>query len=282
MPIEWNEGELARYLARVGYAGPRTATLATFQALVFQHATTIPFENLNPLLGWPVSLEPGDVARKLVHEGRGGYCFEHNLLFSLVLRALGFRVRHLGGRVLWGQPEDAQRPRTHMVLLVEVEGQPYHVDVGFGGMTPTAPLRFEPDRVQATPHEPYRLREHEGEWFLQTQVAGEWRTMYRYDLHPQLPADYEVANFYVSHHPASHFVTTLGVARATPTGRFTLRDAELTRYEGGTLVERRTLPTVAELRAALTDLFLLTLPESPALDDALHAAIQRVPAPVPA
>src|SRR5262245_23920447 len=126
------EVNLDAYFQRVGYAGGRKPTLDVLQELQLRHTESIPFENLNPLLGWPVRLDPISLEQKLICDGRGGYCYEHNLVFRHVLEALGFRVVGLAGRVLLNVPEGLVRPKTHVLLLVEVAGQAYVVDVGFG------------------------------------------------------------------------------------------------------------------------------------------------------
>ncbi len=89
------------------------------------------------LLGRPVRIDLASVQRKLVAGGRGGYCYEHNLLFRSVLEVLGFRS--YAGRVLWGRDGTSMPPRTHMMLLVELDHMRYLADVGFGGMTLSAP-----------------------------------------------------------------------------------------------------------------------------------------------
>src|SRR5262249_4533777 len=125
--------DLSPYFERIGYTGPHTPTLETLRALHLHHAQAIPFENISPLSGLPVPLDLPSLQRKLLHEGRGGYCFEHNLLLSHVLQTLGFDVTGLGARVLWNAPEGMVRPRSHMVLRVKVGGEFYIADVGFGG-----------------------------------------------------------------------------------------------------------------------------------------------------
>src|SRR5690606_14922037 len=99
--------DLDGYFRRIGYGGPRTPTLETLRALQRLHPAAIPFENLSPFAGAPVSLELDAIQQKLVHDGRGGYCFEQNSLFLEVLRALGFRASGLAARVLWNRAEDA-------------------------------------------------------------------------------------------------------------------------------------------------------------------------------
>ena len=77
------------YLARVGYHGPRAPTLALLSELTAAHTQSIPFENLDVLLGRRIELGIDAVFDKLVRQRRGGYCFEQNGLFLHVLTALG-------------------------------------------------------------------------------------------------------------------------------------------------------------------------------------------------
>ena len=164
--------DLEAYFQRIGYASDGAPTIETLRALHVRHTEAIAFENLNPLLGWPVRLDLESLQQKMVRDGRGGYCFEHNVLFKHVLDALGFRVIGLTARVLWGAAENTVTARTHMLLRVDLDGQPYIVDVGFGGVTLTGPLRLETDIEQATPHEPFRLLRANDEFIEQVNIHG--------------------------------------------------------------------------------------------------------------
>lgn len=261
--------DLPAYLSRISHPGDAAPTLDTLRALHRRHPEAIPFENLNPLLGRPVRLDPESLEAKLVRQGRGGYCYEHNLLFRHALDALGFRVTGLAARVLWNVPEGVVTPRTHMLLRVDLDGETWLADVGFGAVTLTAPLRLEPDTVQQTPHEPYRLLRTGDEYVVQTRLAGDWKPLYRFDLQPQHANDYEVANWFVSTHPRSIFTTGLMAARPDEDRRHTLRNNELTTYTPTAAPTRRTLTTPADLRTTLEALFHITLPDTPDLDAAL-------------
>jgi N-hydroxyarylamine O-acetyltransferase len=267
---------LAAYFARIGYTGARTPTLDTLGAIQLAHAQSIAFENLTPLMGKRVPLDLPSLEEKLVRGGRGGYCFEQNGLLAEVLREIGFEVTGLAARVLWGGPEDAVRMRSHMLLKVEVGAEPYLLDVGFGGQTPTGPLRFTPDVEQATPHEPFRLVALESasgpELKLQSRVGGAWKSLYRFDFQPQYPPDYEMANHFTSTHPDSPFRTGLRMARPFPGGRYAMLNNQLTVHRLDGSPERRTLASVAEVRASLESVFGLTLPEASELDPALARA----------
>jgi N-hydroxyarylamine O-acetyltransferase len=268
--------DIEAYLARIGFTGARVPTIETLSAIQLAHAQSIAFENLSPLMGAPVPLDLPSLEAKLVHGGRGGYCFEQNALFAEALRVLGFDVTGLAARVVWGGPEDAIRMRSHMLLKVTAGSESYLADVGFGGQTPTGPLRFLPDVEQATPHESFRLVPVESagppELKLQSFVGGMWKSLYRFTLEPQYPADYEVANYFVSTHPGSQFRTGLRAARPVPGGRYGLANHQLTfhRLDGST--ERRMLASVGEVRETLVSVFGLTLPDAAELDPVLARA----------
>ena len=267
--------DLDAYFHRIGYAGARAPTLDTLQAINGLHPQAIAFENLDPLMKRPVSLDAESLERKLVRDGRGGYCYEHNLLFSHVLKALGFRVRELAGRVIWNLSEHAMTPRTHIVLQVELNGQPYIVDVGFGVATLTAPLRLETDTEQPTPHEPCRLIKVSDGFILKVKIGGNWVALYRFDLQEQFLSDYEVSNWYMSTHPSSRFIIDLMVARADIGCRHTLRNKILTVHYLSGITERRTVDSAADLRALLQGVFRLTLPDTQELDTVLNRVIRQ-------
>jgi N-hydroxyarylamine O-acetyltransferase len=261
------------YFQRIGYTGGRAPTLDTLRAIHLRHAETIPFENLNPLLKWPVRLDLTSLEQKLVRDRRGGYCFEQNQLFRLVLEALGFRVAGLVARVLWYAP-DAVTARTHMVLRIEIGGEAFLADVGFGSQTLTGPIRLVPDVAQDTPHGSFRLRPTGGEFTMEAEIRGAWKPLYRFDLSEQHPVDYEVANWYTSTCPTSHFLTGLIAARPAPGKRFVLRDTDLGVHTPES-TERRILTSATELREVLTDVFGIALPDTPELDAVLERVVAK-------
>jgi N-hydroxyarylamine O-acetyltransferase len=261
--------DLDAYFRRIGYAGDRTTTLETLAALHALHPTAIPFENLDTLRGAPIRLDVDSLQRKLVLERRGGYCFEQNLLFTHALTALGFRVIGLSARVLWERSDDAPRPRTHMALLVPLKGDYYVCDVGFGGLTMTAPLVLTTEGEQRTPHETLRIAREGAEYVPQASVRGEWRSLYSFDLQQQLQTDIEVLNFYVSQHPESPFRSRLMAARRDGSRTLKLHDAELTIQPLEGAREQRALRSVRELRGVLEELFRIDVPADAMLDAAL-------------
>ncbi|MGH6836471.1 MAG: arylamine N-acetyltransferase family protein [Methylocella sp.] len=265
--------DLGAYFSRIGYLGGRMPTLETLKTIIVRHAEAIPFENLNPLLRWPVRLDPASLEEKMVRGGRGGYCFEQNLLLKSVLSALGYRVTGLAARVLWNAPEGAITPRTHMLLRVDLGERPFIVDVGFGGLTLTGVLRLEPDTEQPTPHEPFRLVRAGEDFIMQANVGKLWKPLCCFALLPQFLPDYEVTNSYLLNHPNSRFINGLIASRPAQDRRYTLHNNEFAVHHLGGKTERRILSTVAEVRGALEDAFRLTLPGAPELNVALDRLI---------
>jgi N-hydroxyarylamine O-acetyltransferase len=264
--------DLDAYLARIGYRGSRAATLDTLEALHVLHPAAIPFENLNPLLGWPVALDVDSLQAKMVVGRRGGWCFEHNTLLRHALEALGFSVTSLAARVLWNAaPGSPIGPRSHMLLLVNLAGLLYIADAGFGGNVLTAPLRLEPHLEQPTPHEPHRLLPLEKGFVLEVCFRGEWNSLYRFTLEPQFPSDYEVSSWYLCHHPSSFFRQMLIGARVTPEGRYALRNNALTIHRKNE-TQKQILVGAAALRSCLEMDLGLQLPNSPEL----AAALERI------
>jgi N-hydroxyarylamine O-acetyltransferase len=270
--------DLAAYFERIGFSGPArpAPTLDTLRALHLLHPQTIPFENLDVLIGRPVRLDLESVQRKLVESRRGGYCYEHNLLFRSVLQTLGFRVRSFAGRVLWGRDAPEMPARTHMLLLVDLDEGTFLTDVGFGGMTLSAPLALQSGLEQITPHGAFRLDDAGGEppaYILQALVNGAWTRVYRFDLDPQYDADYEMANYFVSAYPQSIFLHNLLAARLAPGKRFGLFNRRLSAHDEREGSDHRELESIADLRRVLENELGIRLPDDAGLD----AALARLP-----
>ncbi|MGV0790822.1 arylamine N-acetyltransferase [Mycolicibacterium sp. XJ1819] len=267
---------MGAYCARIGHTGPTEATVDTLHAVVAAHNRSIPFENLDPLLGIPVAdLGAAALFDKLVHRHRGGYCFEQNGVMGYVLAQLGFGVQRLGGRVLWMNTSGTLPAQTHETLAVTVPGTPgqWLVDVGFGGQTLSSPIRLETGPVQQTRHEPYRLVDHADGLLLQAQIRGQWQPLYAFTARPQPQIDLEVGSWYVSTHPSSRFVVGLSAALVTDDARWNLRGRHLAIHRDGD-TERVRFDSAAQVMTALTDRFGIDLSDLKGYD--VEARISEV------
>lgn len=249
--------DLAAYFERIEFDGELTPNAALLEALHLAHATRIPFENLDILLGRPIQVDLASIQKKLVHDRRGGYCFEHNLLMAAVLTRLGFSVRKLAARVRLGS--DQVRARTHMLLMVTLDEQPLLVDVGFGAQGFQQTLPFKPGTIFQRFHWHYRIVPEGDAWVLQSREQGRWIDLYAFTLEPQHWIDYKVANYYVSTHPDSQFAQALIVQRPTPQARYSLHNFEM-RIDRGTTTEKRLLRNQTERLGILAEVFDLHFP----------------------
>ncbi len=212
--------DLDAYLARIGLEG-RPGLREVHRA----HSSSIPFENLDPQRGVPISLALEDLQRKLVTQRRGGYCFEQNLLLKAALEALGAEVELLLARVRVGGVAPGTRPRSHLLLRVRAEGAEWHADVGFGLGSLLEPLPFGPGGEHEQGGWRFRVVTDGREQVLQTLEKGAWADLYGFPLEAVFPIDVETVNWWTSTHPRSPFVTGLIVSRITPAGtRLALSD----------------------------------------------------------
>jgi N-hydroxyarylamine O-acetyltransferase len=252
--------DLGAYVDRIGYGGPAAPSLDALRAVHLAHARTIPFENVDVLLGHPIRLDLESLQAKLVAGGRGGYCFEHNTVFAAALEAMGFAVTRLAARVRFGHRRLGAR--THMLLRVQAAGSPWLADVGFGGLGILEPIPFAPNEPVEQFGWTYRLVPDAQELVLQSLEPGGWADQYGSTLEPQLDVDYEMANHYTSTHPSSPFTRTLTVQRPDPDGpeaRIVLRDRKLSvhRPTGQATTER---VNDRDLLGVLAERFGLRLP----------------------
>ena len=233
------------YFERIGLHG--TPTLA---ALHRAHVVTIPFENLDPHRGVPVSLELEALERKLIAQRRGGYCFEHNLLLAAVLRALGAEVEPMLARVRVGRAPGVPRPRTHLVLRVRAGGQVWLADVGFGSGTLLEPIPFGPGEVHEQSGWRVRLVQDGAEHVLQTATDSGWSDLYGFVPEPVPAVDIETSNWFTSTYPRSLFVTGLIVARHAADGSM----AVLSDWSGDLVMTEQTPARSAVSRPAAADI----------------------------
>lgn len=219
--------QLDAYFDRIGYRGPRTPNAETLHAITRAHTQSIPFENLNPLLNVPVPIEAEALFEKLVHQRRGGYCFEQNGLLLSVLAQLGYEVRPLRAGTRFVQT-DRRLPvgHTHLVVEVRIGHELWISDVGVGSHSLTRALRFALDEPQDTPHDERRFVREGAQYYHQMRQGDRWVDLYEFGGEAMHETDREIANWYTSAHPQSRFRHNLIVARALPSGqRISLNNA---------------------------------------------------------
>ncbi|WP_194894772.1 arylamine N-acetyltransferase family protein [Catenulispora pinisilvae] len=260
--------DLDAYLARIGYTGDRTPNADTLAALQRAHIYAIPFENLDPARGVVPSLALDDLMAKLVLDTtRGGYCYEHNTLYAAALRALGFKITLLAGRVLVGAKPGDLRPRTHMLLLAEApeDSNRYVTDVGFGSEGALLdPIGLFQREIDDQPRR-HQLGITHGEGPLEQRILrafldGEWKDQYSFTVEPFYAPDFEVINYYIASSPRSPFSSRVYVCRTFPDRQLKLDARTFTVTEADGTAVKRELADDAEVRTVLAEEFGIIAP----------------------
>ena len=245
--------DIARYLERIAYHGSREPILPTFQALHEAHLLAVPFENLDIFLGIAIVLDEPSLWTKIIEHHRGGFCYELNGLFALLLRALGFQVDLLSAAV--ARSTGGVGPEfDHLTLLVHLE-QDWLVDVGFGESF-RKPLRMQAGPTQQQNGESYRL-EREGEAWVYLVWDGAWTPAYRFHMQPHALRDFAAMCRYHQTSPQSTFTQKRVCSLATCSGRITLSDELLITTSDGERTER--VLTEQDYRSVLAQEFGIVL-----------------------
>jgi N-hydroxyarylamine O-acetyltransferase len=267
--------DLPAYLKRIGYDGELTPTAETLRGLHRAHVASIPFENLEIMLGRPIDLSLDAVQAKLVGRPRGGYCFEHNRLFAAVLERLGYEIVAMVGRVMLGSAR--LRPTTHALLHVRPPEQPrdepgWLSDVGFGA-GPMEPLRFVDGEEVFQDGWGFRLQRGRTvttwdppsvNWEMhQTMEGGGWGLRHTFALNETFRLDFDVLNYYVSTNPRSPFTARPFTQKFTPEALYVVDGTTLTVTRPDGSSEKRVLRP-EELPAVLAEHFAIVLDEEEA------------------
>lgn len=247
------------YLHRIGLASAEVS-LEGLRALMDAHLRAVPFENLDVYYRRGVPLD-GPIAVTKVTEGhRGGWCFELNSAFALLLESLGFTVERLAASVLLGDEE----PPTpdHLTLVVHLD-RDWLVDVGFGDSF-TVPLPVPRAEGEPTvgngrprPHRVIRTGEH---LVLEALREGRWQQQFRTVTRNVSLDHFAPASERLQNTPGLHWTETRFATRLTPTGRVTLLHDRLKLDEGGHITEVEVTET--EWNEVLTRVFRIA-PQPP-------------------
>ena len=251
--------DLDAYFDRVQWGGSARPTYETLAGILRAHMSSIPFENLDVLLGRPIRLDLDGLQQKLVRARRGGYCFEQGSLFGAVIEALGFKpVRHTA-RVIMITARTAA-PRTHMFLTVPLAEGTFVVDPGFGALAPRIPVPLL-DGVEARVGAETHWMSRDGPyWILRSRVAGKETDCWLSTLEEDNPVDFEMGSHYVATHPGSPFVNRMLMRALTADGRVSVMNRDVT-IRSGNVSEPVQLVDRSALRTLLITYFGFDLPE---------------------
>lgn len=241
--------DVAAYLDAVGLPpefGEASPTLGTLKALHVAHVRSLPFSNVQVLLGDHPGVAPDAVFAQLVERRRGGYCFEHAQLFAGILERLGFSVTRRLGRV--GGPENS---RTHLTVEVSIDGRAYLCDPGFG-FSLREPMPWEDGAEHVENDRVFSLvRTGQG-----ASTAWEFRRdgelQHVVDELPVVPVDAAAGHAVTSTTTLGPFTRHLMVMRHTDNGHVTVTEGGRTVREWGSETRKERL-SPADVVAAVED-----------------------------
>ncbi len=235
----------AGYLARIGCPRPDAPDAAALRDLHRAHLMAAPFENLSIHLGEPIVLTEAGLLAKIVGRRRGGFCYELNGAFGLLLEALGFAVERVAARVYGG--DGLSPPFDHMALVVlPPDGSgPWLADVGFGSNS-TYPLLLEDRREQ---HDPAGMFQVAAAPDGDVEVLKDSEPQYRLERRARSLEDFVPTCWWQQTAPESHFRAGLICSLLTDDGRISLSGRTLIRTSDGTRTEQELADDAAVLAA---------------------------------
>ncbi|MFG3049537.1 arylamine N-acetyltransferase [Kitasatospora sp. NPDC048239] len=257
----------AGYLDRLGLPGDLAPTVENLRRLHRAHVERIPYETLDFQLGTPAGIDPQESFDRIGQFRRGGYCFQLNGAFLVLLGELGYQVgMHRVGVQKVDEAEPAGVNGNHMALTVGGLPTPqspdgrWLVDVGLG-FAFHEPLPLRTGLTEQGPFG-YRLSESSCE-------PGGWRLDHRplrgfagadISVRPARAEDFADQHAHLSTSPESDFVRLARVQRRDALGTDLLLGRVLTRIDG-TGDQRRELTSPDEWFEVLRTRFGLPLDE---------------------
>ena len=223
---------LENYFRRIAYNGKTQKNISTVSEIMQCQLFSVSFENLDVQAGKIVSLVPEEIVEKILVRNRGGYCYEVNGLFAMALEELGVPYIFVAARPMI---YPVRRPKTHMAIVAEVDGEKWLIDLGFGSNSIRKPIRLDVLDV-AVVQDGYLFmlsKTDESRYRLKAFVEDEWVEQYEFDLYPQEWIDFVPANHLNSTHPDTIFVKKLIVVLHNPTGKVVLMGDTLKTVSNG-------------------------------------------------
>jgi N-hydroxyarylamine O-acetyltransferase len=221
-----NNNQLQTYLDRIQYQELLSPDIQTLIGLHRKHLLNIPFENLDIQWGRPLSLELEQLHNKIIGQQRGGFCYEMNHLFGWLLASLGFEVQRIAAQV-----HNEEKPGDYFDHMALVVNNTWLCDIGFGGGSFMEPLSLETTQQQKDAGGTFQI-EHlsENQWLLSSRLKATepMKPVYYFDLTPRKIAEFEPECIRKQQDPQSSFVTRKICTMATPDGRVSLLNEELT------------------------------------------------------
>ena len=225
-----------KYLARINYEGDLIPNLSTLRVLQKSHLLHLPFENLDIHSNTPIELNIDRIYEKLITKHRGGFCYELNGLFYELLKAIGYEVKRISGRV-YTEKKGYGREYDHLAIIATVGKNDYLVDVGFGEFS-FSPLILALYVQQEDERGLFMLDRYDQEYLrINKMENGNWRSQYIFKNIPRAYLEFQEMCSYHQTSPQSSFTQKKTISIPTQTGRITCSGNTLKIKNGEALFE---------------------------------------------
>lgn len=254
------ENEVKQYLEKIGMQYPLQPTIENLRKLQCNHLATIPYENLNILYNMPISLQGSDLFKKMIIEGRGGFCFELNALFQFLLKALGYKVSSYHTRLLAFEPEE--QLLRHRLLKVDFDHISYISDVGIRSESPRYALRLIENEIQTDGISKYRFicDDVHGWIFEQKKYNQDWKPVFAFQTLSIYEKDYVMPTFFCEKHPDSPFLKGPQMSIFPKNKHITVANQTFIISDGNRIVEKHEL-TESEFETVCLEYFHININE---------------------
>ncbi|MBS1783014.1 MAG: arylamine N-acetyltransferase [Bacteroidetes bacterium] len=252
--------DVRQYLDRIHFVGSTKVCIETLSGLLRQHVFTVPFENVDIQKGIPIILHKDLLFDKIVLRQRGGYCYELNGLFSMLLCKLGFDVSLLSGRVVKGKRIGDEF--DHLAILVQLEEQQWLVDVGFGDFA-LKPLLMNTEAPQWDGRNHYCIIPHQDDFCVMKHKKADQsaRIEYLFSTKSCVLSDFNQANEFKQSAIESHFTQNLICSLPTQDGRISIINQHLISTVGE--IKKESFISIHDLPKSLSKHFNIHIDDKP-------------------
>ena len=258
-PEQFTKEQIERCLARLELTRPVEKNLDGLNTLLFAQLTHIPFDSLDVWgMGSCPSLKLQDIYEKFIEKGRGGYCFELNTFFRSLLNGMGFDAYQAIAYIL--NADGAPQPPAHNVVLCDLDGKRYFMDVGYGGPVPYQAMELK----EGTQHG-FVLKKADL-WYVYRKTKNGLQPLTAFREEAATINDLIPLNFYVSQRPDIHFRHMIHLNKRNADGSIYSLDGKEFKIHKKDTTEVRELTSMAEVREIMSTYYGMDPANAPLRD----------------
>lgn len=213
--------DIKAYLERIQYQKEIKVCKNVLFDLQKSHLQNVPFENLDIHYHNKIVLDLDSFFSKIVTNKRGGFCYELNGLFYHLLKAIGFDVKMVSGRV-YSEDEVYGNEFDHLAIVASIDEQKYLVDVGFGKFS-LKPLEIEFGIELHDPFGMFQFDRHDSNYLRINEFQkGHLVPQYIFSTKERALSEFEGMSTFHQQSKESHFTQKKVISMVTANGRITL------------------------------------------------------------